>query len=243
MATRRKRPWLINTSRVRLRRVNRRFARSTPAGALVLDAGAGHGPYRRLFSHARYEAADFAQLSTRYTPLDYVCTLTDIPVEDGRFARILCNQVLEHLDAPAEALAELYRVLAPGGRILLSAPLFYPEHQEPYDYFRYTQFALRTMFRDAGFTDVTVSWLEGYFGTVAFQLEQMHRQLPRARTLTLRRRVVLGPFLAVTRATAFVLSGVFARLDLRWKYTASGMPKNYVVRAAKADGGAGSAAV
>ncbi|MBW9206655.1 hypothetical protein KV097_11950 [Mumia sp. zg.B17] len=45
------------------------------------------------------------------------------------------------------------------------------------------------MFSDAGFTDVTVSWLEGYFGTVAFQLEQMHRQLPRARTLTLRRRV------------------------------------------------------
>ncbi|MDD9347889.1 MAG: hypothetical protein PV363_03795, partial [Mumia sp.] len=107
----------------------------------------------------------------------------------GRFGRLLCTRVCPPLDAPAEALAELYRVLAPGGRILLSAPLFYPEHQEPYDYFRYTQFALRTMFRDAGFTDVTVSWLEGYFGTVAFQLEQMHRQLPRARTLTLRRRV------------------------------------------------------
>ncbi|MGH1562204.1 class I SAM-dependent methyltransferase [Mumia sp. DW29H23] len=236
MAKRRRQPWLLNTSRVRLLRVNRSFARGTPAGALVLDAGAGHGPYRRLFRHARYEAADFAQLATRYTPLDYVCSLTDIPVEDGRFDRVLCNQVLEHLDDPAGALAEMHRVLAPGGRILLSAPLFYPEHQQPYDYFRYTQFALRRLFTEAGFAEVKVTWLEGYFGTVAFQLEQMHRQLPRGRSLGLRRRMLLGPVLAVTRGAAFVLSGVFARMDLRWKHTASGMPKNYVVRATRPEG-------
>ncbi|WP_370618484.1 class I SAM-dependent methyltransferase [Mumia sp. Pv 4-285] len=234
MAKRRRRPWLINTSRVRLLRVNRAFAKATPAGALVLDAGAGHGQYRRLFAHARYETADFAQLGTRYTPLDYVCSLTDIPVEDGRFARILCNQVLEHLESPADALVELHRVLAPGGQILLSAPLFYPEHQQPYDYFRYTQFALAKLFADAGFDEVSVSWLEGYFGTVAYQLELMHRVLPRAKGHSLRRRLLVGPFLAASRVTAYVLSGLFARLELRWQYTASGMPKNYVVRATKA---------
>ena len=77
-----------NSSRVHLRREVRRFARGTRPGMLVLDAGAGRSPYRRLFSHARYEASDFAQLGARYAPLDYVCDITDIPVEDGRFDRI-----------------------------------------------------------------------------------------------------------------------------------------------------------
>jgi hypothetical protein len=58
-------------------------SRGTEPGMLVLDAGAGRSPYRNLFRHARYEAADFAQLSTDYAPLDYVCDLTQIPVEDG----------------------------------------------------------------------------------------------------------------------------------------------------------------
>jgi len=89
-----RRKWFVNSSRVRLASLNRDFAKETRKGMLVLDAGAGRGPYRHLFKHARYEAADFAQLSTKYTPLDYVCSLVDIPVEDGRFDRILFNQVL-----------------------------------------------------------------------------------------------------------------------------------------------------
>ena len=78
-----KQPWYVNASRVRLAQVNRKFAERTRKNMLVLDAGAGRGPYRRLFRHARYEAADFAQLSTAYTKLDYVCSLVDIPVEDA----------------------------------------------------------------------------------------------------------------------------------------------------------------
>src|SRR3712207_2281233 len=91
---------LVNSSRVRLAEDNREFARNPAQGMLVLDAGAGRSPYRHLFKHAKYEAADFAQLSTTtYTPLDYVCSLVDIPVEDDRFDRVLFNQVLEHVDS------------------------------------------------------------------------------------------------------------------------------------------------
>ncbi|HEY9352833.1 MAG TPA: hypothetical protein VIP28_06260, partial [Nocardioides sp.] len=60
-----------------------RFAKGTKRGMRVLDAGAGRSPYRKLFKHAQYEAADFAQLSSAYAPLDYVCDITDIPVDDG----------------------------------------------------------------------------------------------------------------------------------------------------------------
>lgn len=227
----------VNTSRVRLKRVNKAFARETEPGMLVLDAGAGRGPYRKLFEHAKYEAADFAQLSTDYTPLDYVCTLTDLPIEDGRFDRILFNQVLEHVDDPPAALAELYRVLKPGGQILCSCPLLFHEHQKPYDFFRYTKYGLRHLFSKAGFTDIKISWLEGYFGTVSYQFHRMRHDLPRnpREFASGWRLIYLVPLLWVTRQLARVLAAGFSRADLRWKYTGSGMPKNYVVRARKPD--------
>lgn len=234
---RRRRPY-VNASRVQLARQMRQFARQTPKGALVLDAGAGKSPYRHLFKHARYEAADFAELSTRYAPLDYVCNLTAIPVEDGRFDAIFCNQVLEHLPEPGRALTEMLRVLKPGGRMLLSAPLYYEEHQQPYDFFRYTQFALRRLFEEAGFQVTSIEWLEGYYGTVAYDFHQLSRLLPGdLSTFLAWNRGVRGLRTAIvviaTKRLARWLHRFYAELDGAWKYTARGMPKNYVVLASK----------
>jgi SAM-dependent methyltransferase len=225
----------VNSSRVHLGARMRAFARDTEQGMLVLDAGAGRSPYRKLFAHARYEAADFAQLGTDYAPLDYVCDLSEIPVEDERYDRIVLNQVLEHLPAPRRVLAELHRVLKPGGLILCSCPLYFPEHQRPYDYYRYTQYALRMLFEGAGFDIRSLDWLEGYFGTVAYQLHLMHRDLPRsARTLTSGwRRLYLQPLLTLTRLMSRPLAVGFSRADVRWHYEGGGMPKNYVLLAQK----------
>jgi SAM-dependent methyltransferase len=222
-------PWYTNSSRVHLERRVRAFARETAPGMLVLDAGAGSSPYRRWFAHAGYEAADMVQLPGTDVPLDYVSDLTAIPVEDGRFDRILCSQVLEHVPNPPRVLAELHRVLKPGGRILCSTPLFYEEHQKPYDFYRYTQFALRRLFEEAGFQVVAIEWLEGYFGTVSYQFDQMVRHLPRDGRGRGWRRWLVRLVLFVTRRIAVVARGAFARLDVRWKYTGSGHPKNYVV--------------
>jgi SAM-dependent methyltransferase len=234
-----KSPWLINPSRRRLRLQVRKFSRGTKRGMLVLDAGAGKSPYRGLFKHAKYEAADFAQLSSEYAPLDYVCDITAIPVEDGRFDRVLFNQVLEHVPEPAQALAEMNRVLKPGGRIFCSVPFFFQEHQRPYDFFRYTQFGLRKLFADAGFEVVRLEWLEGFFGTVGYEFQHMYHHLPSdvaaVRALGPRWRIVyLAPLIFMTRKLAYFLSGAFARADLRWTYKPTyGMPKNYVVVARK----------
>lgn len=231
----------VNPSRVRLASEMRAFAADTAAEELVLDAGAGRGPYRQLFTHARYESADFAQLGTDDEPLDYVCDLTAIPVADDRFDAVFCNQVLEHLPDPLAALSELHRVLRPGGRLLLTAPLFYQEHQVPYDFYRYTQFGLRHLVERAGFVVDELRWLEGYFGTLAYQFAQMYRCLP-TDPQVIREQAGGGAsglsavaMMRFTRAFAGHAQRFFARLDGTWSYTKRGLPKNYLVLAHRPD--------
>jgi SAM-dependent methyltransferase len=210
-----------NSSRHHLERVNRDFAAQIPAGTRVLDAASGDQPYRHLFGHAQYESADFKALDQRYGETTYVCDLASIPVEDGRFDYIVFNQGLEHMPDPVRVLRELNRVLKPGGQILCSAPLFYEEHEQPYDFFRYTQFAYRRLFPEAGFEIDRIEWLEGYVGTVAYQLECAARFLPR------------GIGWVPVRALFAVLSLLFHRMDIHRRHMSSGYPKNYVVIATR----------
>jgi SAM-dependent methyltransferase len=231
-----------NSSRVHQHRFLKEAAAVIQPGQRVLDAGAGRAPYRRLFRHAKYETADFLGLtSMRYRQPDYVCDLAAIPVEDGRFDHVLLTQVLEHLPEPVRVLTELHRVLAPGGRLWLTAPLFYAEHQAPYDFYRYTQYGMRHVLETAGFEVVSLEWMEGYLGTLSYQLRVMSKVLP-ARP---------GDYGGGARGTAAALAAkaakrlgrpaadLLARLDVRYKHVGVGMPKNYQVVAAKPAGVAG----
>jgi SAM-dependent methyltransferase len=203
-------------------------ARRTAPGALVLDAGAGDQRYAHLFAHARYETADFLETPVRreggmYSPPTYVCDLTAIPVDSDRFDLILCTQVLEHLPEPVDALAELRRVLRPGGELWLSAPLFYVEHEQPYDFYRYTQFGLRHLAEKAGFEVASLEWGEGYYAAIALQLSTAAR--------TISRRDVRYPgwaFLVVPIKLAFAgLARLFARLDRDQPVYGKGLCVNY----------------
>ena len=211
----------VSSSRVHLDRLNREFASKVPPGALVLDAASGSQLYRSLFDHARYECADFEQVDKYYQPSTYVCDLRAIPVEDARFDFVVFNQGLEHMAEPIAVLTELARVMKPGGRMICTAPLFYEEHEQPFDFFRYTQFAYREMLPKAGLTIESLDWMEGYFGTVAYQLESAALYLPR------------GLLPSPLRVAFALLARLFYRMDVAEKHTASGYPKNYVVIARK----------
>jgi SAM-dependent methyltransferase len=227
--------YAINSSRHHLASYNADFARLVPPGALVLDAGAGQSPYRKLFAHARYETADFEQVDKKYAPSTYVCDLTRIPVEDERFDYVVFNQVLEHVPEPAAVLRELNRVLKKSGRILCSTPLFYEEHEIPYDFYRYTQYAHQRLFSDAGFRIDRLEWMEGYFGTVAYQLDTAARYLP-IRPGLISPGVIgylCAPLIVMLKLGFAVVAILFYRLDIRFPMKASGFPKNYVVLATK----------
>ncbi|MGW9950543.1 SAM-dependent methyltransferase [Rhizobium leguminosarum] len=227
---------VMNSSRIWLGRHNEEFAKSLPAGSIVLDAGAGSQPYRHLFGHCIYEAADFEMVDKEYAKSTYVCDLSNIPVAEARFDAIVLNQVLEHLSDPVAVLHEMHRVLKNGGTMICSAPLFYEEHEQPYDFFRYTQFAWRHLLGNAGFEIISLDWMEGYLGTVAYQMETASKHLPRdAKNIAPGALGVAAvPLLASVRIACRHLARIFYRLDARQKYTQSGFPKNYIVVAKKA---------
>jgi SAM-dependent methyltransferase len=224
-----------NSSRYRLWQENAAFAATVPDGALVLDAGSGISPYKSLFNHARYESADFQQVDKAYAPSTYVCDLAKIPVEARRFDFVVFNQVMEHLSEPKLVLAELHRILKDDGKLIYTGPLFYEEHEQPYDFYRYTQFGLRHLFNSAGFVIDRLDWLEGYFATVGYQFRGMSRYLPwRPSHLGLGLfGYPLAPAMLLLKATCKALSVSFHRLEMRSKFVAKGYPKNYIVIARK----------
>jgi SAM-dependent methyltransferase len=226
-----------NSSRTYLHRFLERAGEAIEPGRRVLDAGAGDAPYRKLFSHAEYETADFlAVKGKKYREPDYVCDLAKIPVEDERFDHVLLTQVLEHLPEPATVLAELNRVLKPGGTLWLTAPLFYAEHERPYDFYRYTRYGLAHLLESAGFAVREVEWMEGYLGTLSYQAKLLSRSLPASRAdygggL---RGVALACGAKLSKRAARHAANGLASLDLRYKFVDKGLPKNYQVVAAKA---------
>ncbi len=148
------------------------FAASLPNGARVLDAGAGEANYRDRFQAQRYCGLDLGvgDGTWDYSKLDVLGDLSLLPFRDGAFEATLNVVTLEHVREPARVLEELGRVLAPGGRILLIAPHEWEEHQQPHDYFRYTRYGLRYLLERAGFQDIRVEPVGGFFRLLSRRL-------------------------------------------------------------------------
>jgi SAM-dependent methyltransferase len=142
-------------------------AARVPRGARVLDVGAGPGQYRPLFAHCEYLTQDFGQEPAtigKYTKLDFECDITAIPVESESFDAVLCTEVLEHVPEPLKALAEIARILKPGGKLLLTAPLGSLLHQEPYHYYGgYTPYFYRRFLPELGFEIEDLHSNQGFF--------------------------------------------------------------------------------
>jgi SAM-dependent methyltransferase len=145
-------------------------ARSIAPGSRVLDVGAGTAPYRDLFEHCQYETQDFAQYDGykgpegQYARIDYVSDITEIPVADATFDAILCTEVLEHVPRPIEALQEMARIMRPGGRLFLTAPLGSGLHQEPYHFYGgYTDHWYRKFLTEFGCEVVSIEPNHGFF--------------------------------------------------------------------------------
>lgn len=187
-----------------------RFAAGLPADTRVLDAGAGDAPYAELFAHCDYVTADWPNsVHAGGRQADIVASLDSLPLEAESFDAVVCTEVLEHVARPEAVLSELHRVLAPQGRICLTAPFVWPLHEEPYDFYRYTNHSLEEMLERTGFVDAVVEPRSGYLSTLG-QVAAMTSWLRPRQTAGIR-AVQLRVCLRFARACALPLAWLAKR--------------------------------
>jgi SAM-dependent methyltransferase len=151
--------------------VKQRFGRVYPLAISVLSPVQGVSfikPFLRSFDLDRDLVADLGSGTHRRDPrllcvdggaygnVDIVTDLRRLPLADGSLAGAISIAVLEHVPDPAVHLAEIRRVLAPGGRLLCYVPFMQPFHASPYDFQRYTDVGLREQFHDFEVLNVRV---------------------------------------------------------------------------------------
>jgi len=115
----------------------------------LFDYGSGGGPYRSLFQgipqYVRADVTPGPNVDRQLPPSG----LTDEPADV--YDAILSTQVLEHVPDPGAYLRESWRILRPGGRLLLTTHGMFEEHGCPYDFHRWTAVGLENAIRAAGF--------------------------------------------------------------------------------------------
>lgn len=134
------------------------------ATGALLDIGCGNKPYESMFEGriTSYTGCDVVQSSD--DRVDILCPATAIPLPDESFNTVLCTQVIEHVADHKALLQEAYRLLAPGGVLILSAPAYWPLHEEPHDYFRFTEYGLNYLLRTTEFEITTINPNGGGWG-------------------------------------------------------------------------------
>jgi SAM-dependent methyltransferase len=145
-----------------------RFIAAHATDRRTLDIGAQNGPYGAHFPR---------RVGLDIRPGAGVRIIGDaqaLGIRDAAFEVVLCTEVLEHLPEPQKAIDEIFRVLEPGGSLLLTTRFLFPIHDAPHDYFRFTKYGLRHLLRR--FEIVELREETGTVGTLAVLLQRIGMQ-------------------------------------------------------------------
>ncbi len=156
---------------------------SLPQGELVLDYGAGDRPLEPMLREkfATYIAADWPPANAAHSRRPDI-EIGDGPlaIDDGTVDCVVLTEVMEHLYEPKQVLREIRRVLKPGGALIGTAPFAIGEHEQPYDFHRYTSFCLRRMFEETGFEVIDVRPVGDMVGVSLVTTVRVLEVLPKA---------------------------------------------------------------
>ncbi len=134
------------------------------------DIGSGNAIYKEMILEYvdEYIAVDKANVhkhmfqTSKEKFID--ADIKDLPFISNSIDTIILTQVLEHIDEPFKALNEVKRVLKKDGILILSVPFIYHAHATPYDYFRFSEYGLKSICKNYSF-EILEFHQQGYVGT------------------------------------------------------------------------------
>lgn len=193
----------------------------------LLDIGCGNKPYKKFFDGTirSYVGCDIVQSSENV--VDDICAATGLCYEAEQFDTIFSTQVLEHVADHSKMIEEAYRVLKPGGHVILTVPFAWELHEEPYDFFRFSKHGLHHLLEKHHFEIISLKANGGKWAAM-FQLI-LNVLFSTRKYKTFRSGVI--KFLFV-RLKLIVLYNKFA-IWLDNKYFDDNLTLNYIVIAKK----------
>jgi len=188
---------------------------------LLYDLGSGESPYKEFFLEyaEQYIAVDWAG-SYHATKADIAADLNGpLPIESQVADTVVSLSVMEHLCEPQMMLDEAFRILKPGGNIILQVPWQWWIHEAPYDFYRYTPYGLKYLFDKAGFSEVEIEAQAGYFTTAILKWNYFSNRFVRGPTLIKGLvKLFLIPFWYIGQLVAPLLD----KLDRNWPLESPG---------------------
>lgn len=215
----------------------------------VLDVGCGAKPWQHLFARAEeYIGCDYLGPSATTGAASCVDVRADaamLPFADASFDSIVSTQCLEHVwDGPG-TIAEMHRILRPGGAVVLTTPFAYRIHDSVHDYVRYTAHGLHRLFDSAGFAEMDVRPVGGLYLTLSkavavhlfYEVGTVTPQARRSRKVAISRlsAAIVRPLVLPFFAVGNILGALGQALRPRMDTSINTFPPTYIVTARKAD--------
>jgi SAM-dependent methyltransferase len=136
----------------------------------MIDLGCGTSPFWSVVQGRieRYVGVDLWPRSDKVSFAADIQSLGMIP--DRSFDSAICIEVLEHLPEPWRAVETMARILKPGGVVMITVPHLSRLHEVPHDYFRFTEYGLRSLLTKAGMEIVSLQPKGGLILFLAHQV-------------------------------------------------------------------------
>jgi SAM-dependent methyltransferase len=185
---------------------------SVTPGSNWLDLGCGEKPFISSFTECSYTGID-VEVSGREESLKSPDVFFDgeiIPFGSNTFDGILCTQVLEHVGNLELTLSECNRVLKPGGVMIISVPFLYREHEQPFDFRRFTSFGI-------------MSELEGH----GFKIEKLKKGLGAISTIAMLTNSFIAINISARRRSLFIIGSLLIAINFAFsRILAKAIPDN-----------------
>jgi SAM-dependent methyltransferase len=133
----------------------------------VLDLGCGMSPYQRFLpDNVTYLGVDRLVRGK----VQVRCAAESLPFQEKSFDSVVCTEMLELSPRPWQVIAEISRVLKPGGYVYITWPFDWHMHFEPHDYFRVTPYGMRSLLESNGFEVEELESVGGVFTSFVSKL-------------------------------------------------------------------------